>query len=271
MDEGFDYSKGVVSLSLNGCGGERRYIPKMTRREVRQRSGFGCSACGCPIIQYHHIVPYRETADNSVENLVALCPNCHEKADEGGAWSREHVRSLQQNPRLERLVHRIDVSTAPFTVKLGNTSWEMTEAAREANRMLTIGGVVVLRARKDPSGLARISGAFHDPGGEPFAVIEDNEWKVAVNKVWDVEFVAARHLTVRLAPRRITLRMEITDEFLHLQQCFFRRGDSFVKITGDADRTVLEAVSLTSAKTTLRSDSAEESLTFAPGRGIVVV
>jgi hypothetical protein len=141
----------------------------------------------------------------------------------------------------------------------------------DPERMLTIGGLVVLGAKKEPGGLARVSGIFHDPDGEPFAVIDDNEWRVAVNRVHDVEFVSARHLTVRLAPRHVALRMEIGDDLLHLQQCFFRRGNSYVSVTGDATRTLFESVSLSGARTTLRSDSAKESVRFAAGKGFVVM
>lgn len=246
------------------CRGDRRPIPAKTRLAVRQRSGFGCSACACPIIEYHHIVPYHQSADNDAENLIALCPTCHRKADEKGPWSPDYVRSLQMKPGLERLIYGIDVTPGTFTVKLGNTSFT------ESERMLTIGGLVVLGAKKEPGGIARVSGIFHDPDGKPFAVIEDNEWRVAVDKVWDVEFVAARHLTVRLAPRHVALRMEITDDLLHLQQCFFRRGDRFVKVTVDASRTVLEMISLIGARTTFRSDSAECEATFDPGKGYIV-
>lgn len=217
------------------------------------------------MIEYHHIVPYRESADNRIENLIALCPTCHRKADERGPWSPDYVRAFQQKPHLENLVSGgIDVSPRTFTVKLGNMSFTESES------MLTVGGVVVLGAKKEPGGLARVSGIFHDPAGEPFAVIDDNEWRVAVDKVWDVEFVAARHLTVRLAPRHVALRMEITNDFLHLQQCFFRRGECFVTVTGDQDRQVFEILSLPGAKTTFKSDSAKESVMFAPGKGFIV-
>ncbi len=247
------------------CREDRRPIPAKVKLAVRQRSGFGCSNCGCPLIEYHHIVPYHVSADNSIENLVALCPTCHRKADGPGPWSEDYVRSLMLKPRLEHLVHGIDVVPGTFTVKLANMSFLGPE------KMLTIGGMVVLGAKKEPGGIARVSGVFHDPDGEPFAVIDDNEWRVAVSKVHDVRFVAARHLEVLLAPRRVALRMEITDDFLHLQQCFFRRGDSFVKVTGDATRTLFESVSLAGARTTFRSDSARESVTFDPGKGFIVV
>ena len=36
------------------------------------------------IIEKAHIVPYCKTVDNSFENLVLLCPNCHTDFDKIG-------------------------------------------------------------------------------------------------------------------------------------------------------------------------------------------
>lgn len=43
----------------------------------------------------HHIVPLEEGYDlrNEPENLVTLCPSCHEEAERGGV-SRERLREL---------------------------------------------------------------------------------------------------------------------------------------------------------------------------------
>ena len=43
------------------------------------------------IIEKAHIDPYCKTADNSFENLVILCPNCHTDFDENSAFSPEEV------------------------------------------------------------------------------------------------------------------------------------------------------------------------------------
>lgn len=61
------------------------------REEARRRDGFVCAVCGKPemleIMDYghglhvHHIVPYRETQDNSLDNLLTVCSSCHKRIE----------------------------------------------------------------------------------------------------------------------------------------------------------------------------------------------
>lgn len=48
------------------------------------------------IIEKAHIVPYCETADNSFENLIVLCPNCHTSFDKHLLFSIEEVRNWKR-------------------------------------------------------------------------------------------------------------------------------------------------------------------------------
>ena len=43
------------------------------------------------IIEKAHIEAYCKTADNSFENLVVLCPNCHTDFDKNGAFTPDEV------------------------------------------------------------------------------------------------------------------------------------------------------------------------------------
>lgn len=58
------------------------------RKELLSKNG--------DIIEKAHIVPYCETADNTFENLVVLCPNCHTEFDKNQAFSAEEVLSWKQ-------------------------------------------------------------------------------------------------------------------------------------------------------------------------------
>ena len=60
------------------------------RRLVRQRDNFSCKSCGAPETNgvthhVHHIRPFRFFTDpmeaNRLENLVTLCPSCHQRAE----------------------------------------------------------------------------------------------------------------------------------------------------------------------------------------------
>lgn len=48
------------------------------------------------IIEKAHIDPYCKTADNSFENLVVLCPNCHTDFDKNSAFTPEEVLSWKK-------------------------------------------------------------------------------------------------------------------------------------------------------------------------------
>jgi DEAD/DEAH box helicase domain-containing protein len=60
-----------------------------TRNLVRTRDGYRCQNCGLPESgkshHVHHLVPFRMFHDldhaNQLDNLVTLCPECHQKAE----------------------------------------------------------------------------------------------------------------------------------------------------------------------------------------------
>ena len=57
------------------------------RRKTRKRDNNTCQCCGTTSkevgknLDVHHIIPYRISKSNDLENLITLCPNCHIKAD----------------------------------------------------------------------------------------------------------------------------------------------------------------------------------------------
>lgn len=70
------------------------------RAEVLTRDAYTCQKCGLKVrdndrvrgsapdvANVHHIIPYRETKDNSLSNLVTLCPSCHMKIE----WGTEAI------------------------------------------------------------------------------------------------------------------------------------------------------------------------------------
>jgi 5-methylcytosine-specific restriction endonuclease McrA len=62
--------------------------------EVRERAKGQCERCGhqapfyrrsdnSPFLEVHHRIPLAQGGDDSVENAIALCPNCHRQAHFG--------------------------------------------------------------------------------------------------------------------------------------------------------------------------------------------
>jgi len=64
---------------------KRPSIPAELKRKVLVESGHRCAihACRHPTTEVHHIVPWKDCHEHSYGNLIALCPNCHERARSG--------------------------------------------------------------------------------------------------------------------------------------------------------------------------------------------
>ena len=69
----------------------KRYktVSQWTRAKILKRDSYTCQGCGrvepstFPVrgLQIHHIRPFRDSRDDSPENLTTLCLPCHAKAD----------------------------------------------------------------------------------------------------------------------------------------------------------------------------------------------
>ncbi len=84
---------------------ERKSISKSVERELYAESMGKCMNPNCrrdlfeggkDIGEKAHIVPYSETEDNSFDNLILLCPNCHKDYDKNSMYSIDELRSWKQ-------------------------------------------------------------------------------------------------------------------------------------------------------------------------------
>lgn len=77
----------------------REHIPAEVKRAVLVEAGHRCAipTCRATTTEIAHIVPYSESQDNSFENLIAFCPNCHTRYDQKKEIDRLAVRMYKQN------------------------------------------------------------------------------------------------------------------------------------------------------------------------------
>ena len=63
----------------------RPAIPADIKRRVLVEAGHRCAITICRHIEVdiHHIVPWEDCQTHEYDNLIALCPNCHRRADRG--------------------------------------------------------------------------------------------------------------------------------------------------------------------------------------------
>jgi len=79
---------------------ERPPIPSELRRRVLIEAGHRCAIPTCRHIDVdvHHIVPWEQCEKHEYDNLIALCPNCHRRADRGEI-DRKALRIYKANLR----------------------------------------------------------------------------------------------------------------------------------------------------------------------------
>lgn len=72
-------------MTKRGTTETRPSVPAETRRRVLVEAGHRCAIPTCRNIEIeiHHIIPWRNCREHKYENLIALCPNCHRRADRG--------------------------------------------------------------------------------------------------------------------------------------------------------------------------------------------
>jgi 5-methylcytosine-specific restriction endonuclease McrA len=79
---------------------DRPPIPAEIKRRVLVEAGHRCAIPTCRYIEVelHHIIPWATCRTHEYENLIALCANCHGRAD-SGKIDRKALRLYKLNLR----------------------------------------------------------------------------------------------------------------------------------------------------------------------------
>jgi hypothetical protein len=77
----------------------RDAIPADIKRAVLVEAGHRCAipTCRATTTEIAHIIPWAESHDNSFENLIALCPNCHTRFDQKKEIDQKAVTMYKHN------------------------------------------------------------------------------------------------------------------------------------------------------------------------------
>ncbi|MCK1356340.1 DEAD/DEAH box helicase family protein [Bradyrhizobium sp. CW7] len=76
----------------------RPAIPIEIKRDVLFEARHHCAVCCAALpLEYAHVVPWSKSQDHSLENLIALCANCHERAD-NEKWGVSYLQRYKRSP-----------------------------------------------------------------------------------------------------------------------------------------------------------------------------
>lgn len=199
-----------------------RDIPLPIKRRLRQESGFGCSICGNPIIEYHHIKPFAEVSRHDPADMMVLCPLHHHEATVSGLTEAEQ-RDSKENPInikngvVEGLLRTPDPAVV---VEVGTNLF----VGRGFKLVVNDSPLLALN-RADVGRLLISLDLFDDQDNLLFSIV-DNEWIAGDPLPWDFEF-GVRVLTVRRRKGHITLEVDARKTPVALRGDLWRANQNF--------------------------------------------
>jgi hypothetical protein len=243
---------------------DRPPTPLPVKRVLRQEAGFGCCACGLPVYQYHHIVPWDSEHHFRAADMMILCPNHHDQATKG-AMDEDEQRRHKVSPynilrgytegllNVNQRYCAVDVGGGVLLV--GDGPW------------IEVDGESILALTLSPEGRVLLTLVLYDEDDALVAHIEDNEWIAGDASTWDMESDWQR-LLLRLSPRRIAIRIDAKGEPMILRGEVWRRGKRFqlsgtgLEVSGKRSFKDLGLVRMG-----LKLDSATNEFSFGPKPG----
>ncbi len=189
--------------------GLSRYIPADIRRDVRQRSKFGCVVCRCGFYQYEHIDPPFENAmRHDPERICCLCGSCHYSVTRG-QLSKEFVMAsyrkiqAQQQSEVSPPFGPLDFHDGSAELMIGGLLYSPA-----VQTVLRYHGQDLIRVVPGRQGeLGMISAVFTDESGCDVLRLVENEWVGSLDN-WDIEVVGQR-LKVRRKHGEISLQLRL--------------------------------------------------------------
>jgi hypothetical protein len=184
-------------------GLRRPDIRDPTKRQVRQRCGFGCVICGLPIYDYDHMVDYADVQEHTAENITLLCPN-HHRDKSKGVLPLEVVQQANADPHNLRTgvstPHMLHYSGGRATVVVGGN----VNTATRSTAAITIDGLTIVGFQIE-DGRCLLQANIYNRENEPVLRIVDNELTYD-SGVWDVMY-EGQTLTIREGAGQIFLEV----------------------------------------------------------------
>lgn len=197
----------------------RPETPGQVARQLRQEAGFGCCKCGHPIFEYHHIIPYALEPHFRLEDMMILCPNCHDETKKGVMTEREqrhyksHPYNLQHGYAKGWLVSKTEV----ISVMMGSNVF-IGEGAK-----VQINGESLISLHINEFGCLEITSTLYDKSDQKIFVIKDNEWLSGNPAPWDID-ADYQVITIREKLRQISFSLDLRKTPAELRADFWRNG-----------------------------------------------
>jgi hypothetical protein len=176
-------------------------IQKQLRKDVL----YGCAICGCPILEYVHIVAYTNVQAFLPENMIALCPFHHIEYDNGEV-SVSAIYDAKNKPHNK--IHEHDafiIQSQDFAINIGKCKFVNT------SRILVIDDFDIISIKREDGKYMVLDINFFDKLNNLIAIVSENTWtseKRRNSRDWSISY-KPKHLTIQNQSKNLRFEAKI--------------------------------------------------------------
>jgi hypothetical protein len=188
--------------------------PLPIQKQLRKEANFGCALCGCPVLEYVHILPYSETGGFLPENMIAVCPNHRIKFDRQ-ELSKPQLLDAKKNPH--NRTHPNDaygIDSNELAVNVGKSRFINT------SRILAVDDFDIVTINRENNLYIVLDVNFFDAQNELIAILSENNWTADKSPGWNIDY-RYHKLVIENHARKISFEAKI--EFKEI----FLRGEMY--------------------------------------------
>jgi hypothetical protein len=179
--------------------------PFQIQKQLRRDVSYGCAICGCPILEYAHIVPYTNVQAFLPENMIALCPFHHIEYD-NGELSVSALYNAKNNPHNKiHEQHAFIIQSQDMAINIGKCKFVNT------SRILVIDDFDIISIKREDGRYMLLDINFFDKLNNLIAIVSENTWmaeKRRSSRDWSISY-KPKHLTIQNQSKNIRFEAKI--------------------------------------------------------------
>ena len=194
--------------------------PRHVQLRLRKEAGFGCCKCGRPVYEYHHIIEYANDPHFRSEDMMILCPYCHDEATKGAMTEKEQRVHKANLYNIQR-----GLASGQFKINQDLCAIECSTILMRANgTMFRVDGEPLLGLELNSNGGLDLSVILFDKDNNKIATIDHNEWVTESDFMpWDIES-DFQYLKIRQKAGDIRLEIDARTEPVQLRADLWAKG-----------------------------------------------
>jgi hypothetical protein len=206
--------------------------PLPIQNQLKKDSGYGCSICGCPLLEYVQINPSNNASGYLVENMTAICPN-HNQEFSKYEISHAQLFDFKANPHNKINVNNFfAINSAELIVNIGKTKFINTK------RILSVDDFDLVTIRKENNLYLVLDINFFDAQNNLIGVVSENSWITDKRQGWNIDY-EPRHLRINNPTKRISFEAKIENDEIFITAEMYYNG---VAVNVSKERILLDGI-----------------------------